>query len=59
MLVLISVPIDGGHYLVDMIGGAVLAILVWVGLQKLHLYFVEESCFSMAGASSKLLLLGR
>ncbi len=31
-LILLSVPLDGGHYLADMVAGGLLAVLVWVGL---------------------------
>ncbi len=32
LLILLTVPIDGGHYLVDMIAGALIAVGVWFGL---------------------------
>ena len=36
ILVLMTVPIDGGHYLADMVAGLLVAIVVWVGLFKMQ-----------------------
>ena len=32
MLILMTVPLDGGHYLADMVAGILVAVLVWAAL---------------------------
>ncbi len=43
LLILLTVPIDGGHYLVDMIAGGVIALIAWYGLAALNQMITEGS----------------
>ncbi len=43
LLILLTVPIDGGHYLVDMIAGGVIALIAWYGLAALNQMMTEGS----------------
>ncbi len=36
ILILLTVPIDGGHYFVDMIAGGLIAVVTWYGLAALN-----------------------
>ena len=49
LLILMTVPIDGGHYFVDMIAGALIAVSVWYGLAALDRMVSEGHRFSLSG----------
>ncbi len=41
--ILVTVPLDGNHYLADMVAGAGVAVLVWYGLLKLQEWLARRS----------------
>ncbi|MCF6200255.1 MAG: phosphatase PAP2 family protein [Hyphomicrobiaceae bacterium] len=42
LVILLTVPIDGGHYFIDMIAGGVIALIAWYGLAALDLMVAEK-----------------
>ena len=54
-LILLTVPIDGGHYFVDMIAGGTIAVIVWYGLAALNQMGARDVEFKYFASAPELM----
>lgn len=54
LLLIASIPIEGGHYLVDVIGGLAVALLCWIAASRLAAYSTSQLPLRSPAAESDL-----